>query len=336
MIGKSAKMMMCLLWISILVQTSSANPAIATDPTAVADAVVKGGNAIQNAIEKFVNITIGPALKKLEEKIENIKKNIKEIPSRKKILVRQSLGNIYNAKSEMTAIQRVLGSLAEETIAQVDTMGRIIDAIKPEMSESVIARMIELPAKNMAELLLRSKDILGDAQSRYDAIITEMNVVQANLKVFVDDVQDVLRKGSVELEDWTSAKREELNLACIASLLNIVTAGLCFGSVNVGLNAKLAELREEGKELERIAETSKEAINDLFNRITRMRSDIEEEQEIMTKWQSSLSSMKVTFKDVEDLKFMVIYVKKEPLRMLSRLKRACREYLEHVEKNNNE
>jgi len=334
-IGKnSSRIMFCLLLISIFTNEISATPAILSSPTDVVNGIVEGGNALNAAIEKFEETRIDPILKELQDQIEEIKRQLRRIPYVKQNLVRESLGHLYNGKSEMTAIRRILSSLARETISTVGRMKKILSAISPDMSLNKIERLIELPAKNMAQLLGRSNEILYDAQNRYHAIKTNLGKIKSNLDAFADDVNDVMEPRSEELEAWISDEKRKLNLACTPSLLNIVAAGICYGTVNGVLDTKAAQLRAYGRELEALCKKTIRDVNGMSVRVENMKSEIEKEQEIITNWQRKLSNMKVTFDDEKNLatSMSIKYLKEEPINMLNSLKNTCNRYLKHVSK----
>lgn len=300
---------------------------------AAVGAITEAGKAVTDTMNHLATAIVQPAINALNKEIRKIDTNIEGLNKEEKKLVRKSLESLFNAQSEMFRIKVALSGLAKETISRAEKLKRYFEKCTADQGEARIKKIISKAALHMIDLLKRSKQLLSDAQERYENLETELNGIMATLEEFNSRVKALVDGKDGRLAKWKHDTRATVYGGLGFTIFLGPIAAIAYAAAAGILESKIAEYEQSLSTL--ISKCKKAAAKSrtLIDKVQNSKTSLQEETKLITDWQGRIEEMNVDFKTVDDVAFLVdMEGPKEAGKMLDNLITACSKYLAHAEK----
>lgn len=299
---------------------------------AAAQAMIQGGQSLQETIDKLITRVVSPSLQQLDKEIKKIDTTIDGLSAEEKKLVTEATRHLFDSRSSMYRVKLALNSLAQETITVAEKLKRYVKKCKDIEDENRIKNIIGKAAEQMIHILKRSNVILEEAKTEYKQCDAAMNSSKANLETFVKSVKALREGQDGRLDDKKKKLRAIVYGATSLTILGgPIALGYGYGVAAGVLEAKIKEYEDSLDRLLRKCDKSTAAAVKLIKDTNNTKDFIEGEQKLIQNWESALSAMNVDFKDADTIaKNISIFEGEETNRMLDDLITACAKYKGHV------
>jgi len=135
---------------------------------------------------------------------------IEGITKKEKILYKDSLRQLINAKKELQYNHIDLETYAESTIDEVDELSRLINEIDSNLSLKQIKEKLEYNAKKIVSLIDKSKKLLKTVRSTFTDIDNNLTNTTSDMKDLQRRVESLKEKTEEEKDEF----ERKLNSTC--------------------------------------------------------------------------------------------------------------------------
>jgi len=209
--------------------------------TSVVEAIVESGMALSDVVNNFNKAEITPIIDDLNERIRNLNLEKAGIPAEKIPEYKQTLRDFSNIRKELLTMRIILKSLARETINRANSLLSLIDIAekKPDKAK----KALKVAANVMVKLIIRSKDILDEAEAYLKDVNKQLTDIDVNLLELSKKLESNYEKIMIQLNETEAAMGlDDEDVALI--MLNekgkvrkkrFICGGLCIGAIALGV-----------------------------------------------------------------------------------------------------
>jgi chromosome segregation ATPase len=284
-LGKMILPVWCkLLVVSLLMSVLFTHTTAALSATTIATTIAEGSTAVSNAINKFHEAEITPAIENLNQRIRALNLEAAGIPSENVTQYRQSLQEFSNVKKELGYMRVELISLSVDTIDRADNLMSLMNIAKEDPAKSKTA--LKFAAKSMEQLIARSTEKLDESKRTLKKINTRLSTIDSNmvvlrnkLKNHHDKIDQTITEMNIKLKSFGKGRRKR------SVLFNPVhqqqSQQKYIHEKKLEIEDQLKELRKEIQDTGRLHQLAIENQHEIEDNIQRIKKDISNTQRNM-------------------------------------------------------